>query len=343
MWISNTAATMMMLPIALSIIELLKDQFPTQKSLGYFTVSLLLGMAYAANIGGMTTLIGTPPNLVLAAFASESLGIELAFSDWMLMALPIVILLFLTAFLVNTRLMFPTSGVPLTGIKELVTERVEKLGKPGIGEKRVAMVFIGTALLWIFRSPLSTLPGLSFLNDPLIAIASAITLFVLPSGEGRPVLIWADTKHLPWDILLLFGGGLSMASALASSGVVADLGAFLSGGDPIPWFLFILILVGISIFLTEGMSNVALVSAFVPIIFGMAAALGGDPLELSIPVTLAASCAFMLPIATPPNAIIFSSEQVSMQQMMRAGFIMNILATLLIAIYSYIAIPIVFG
>jgi len=342
MWISNTASTMMMLPIGLSITQLLQDQFPSEKACNQFTLCLLLGLAYAANIGGIATLIGTPPNLVLAALAGETLGIEIGFTNWLMMALPLTIALFFLAHFVNTRILFRVQSERLMGIRELLNQKIEKLGPQGSGEKRVQLVFIVTALLWIFRTPLSKLPGMDFLSDPLIAVASAVSLFVIPSGERGALLIWEDTRSLPWDILLLFGGGLSMASGLASSGLVELLGTVLSDSNSIPWFLVIVIIVLAAIFFTEGMSNVALVSILVPIAFAVAIPLGGEPLELAIPLTIAASCAFMLPIATPPNAIVFSSNCITMQQMMRAGFLLNLLAAAIISVYAYYIVPLIF-
>ncbi|MCZ4407684.1 SLC13 family permease [Cryomorphaceae bacterium 1068] len=342
MWISNTASTMMMLPIGLSITQLLQDQFPSEKACNQFTLCLLLGLAYAANIGGIATLIGTPPNLVLAALAGETLGIEIGFTNWLIMALPITILLFFLAHFINTRILFRVQSNRLVGMRELLDQKIEKLGPQGSGEKRVQLVFLATALLWIFRTPLSKLPGMDFLSDPIIAVASAVSLFIIPSGERGPLLIWDDTRSLPWDILLLFGGGLSMASGLASSGLVELLGSVLSDSGAIPWFLVIAIIVLAAIFFTEGMSNVALVSILVPIAFAVAIPLGGDPMELAIPLTIAASCAFMLPIATPPNAIVFSSNCITMQEMMRAGFLLNILAAMIISAYAYFIVPLIF-
>ncbi len=342
MWISNTASTMMMLPIGLSISQLLQDQFSSEEANNRFTLCLLLGLAYAANIGGIATLIGTPPNLVLAALAGETLGIEISFAQWLLMALPITTILFFIAHFLNTRVLYPVQGERLMGLGVLLYKKIENLGPQGTGEKRVKWVFIITALLWIFRSPISKLPGLDFLSDPIIALAAAVSLFIIPSGENRPLLIWEDTRSLPWDILLLFGGGLSMASGLASSGLVELLGQVLTDAGSFPWFIIVAIIAFASIFLTEGMSNVALVSVLVPIGFAVAIPLGGDPLELAVPLTVAASCAFMLPIATPPNAIVFSSNCITMQQMMRAGFVMNIVAAILIAVYGFFVVPLIF-
>ena len=342
MWISNTASTLMMLPIGVSMIELLESRLDDPGSRAHFGLCLLLGLAFAANIGGMTTLIGTPPNLVLAAFAEETLGIEIGFSNWFFMALPLVAILFTFAYLVNTKLIFPIKSTPIVGVKALVHESLEKLGKPVIAERRVQAVFIGTALLWIFRGQLNKIQGLEFLNDSIIAVLSAVVLFIIPDGKGKGLLTWSDTKKLPWDILLLFGGGLSITAMIKTSGLVEEVGSLIGSGESYHWLILILILTALSVFLTEGMSNLALVSVLVPILFTVAPLLGGDPLELAIPVTLGASCAFMLPIATPPNAIVFSSERISMTNMMRAGFVMNLICVIIISLWTYFMVPILF-
>jgi len=342
MWISNTASTLMMLPIGMSMVELLESKLADKGSRINFGICLLLGLAFAANIGGMTTLIGTPPNLVLAAFTQETLGIEIGFSTWFVMALPLVAILFFLAFTVLTRLIFPIQNKPILGVKALVSEELEKLGSRGLPEKRVQIVFLCTALLWIFRSQINKIPGMDFLNDSIIAILSAITLFIFPDGNGKGLMNWSDTKKLPWDILLLFGGGLSIAAMIKASGLVEEVGGLIGNGESFQWILLILMLTAMAVFLTEGMSNLALVSVLIPILFTVAPLLGGNSLELAIPVTLGASCAFMLPIATPPNAIIFSSERVTMSNMIRAGFVMNIVSIIVITLWTVLVVPLLF-
>ncbi len=342
MWISNTASTLMMLPIGLSIAELLEKKLDSDRTRRNFTICLLLGLAFAANIGGMATLIGTPPNLVMAAFTEEALGIQLGFSEWFFMATPLVCILFLAAFLINTKLVFPTSRKPVTGFREMIDEEISSLGNLNSGEKRVVVVFIITALLWILRKPISEIPGMEFLNDSIIAIASALALFILPEKSGQPLLKWSDTSRLPWDILLLFGGGLAIAGVMKSSGLVESLGSLLEQGKALPWIWVIAGLVTLAIFITEGMSNLALVTILIPIVFTVAPLIGGDPVQLAIPVTLAASCAFMLPIATPPNAIVFSSNKIKMQQMITAGFVMNVAAIIIITLWCYYLVPVFF-
>lgn len=343
MWISNTAATMMMLPIGMSIITLLEDQFESARARRNFSICLLLGLAFAANIGGMATLIGTPPNLVFAAIIEETDGIEVGFGDWFLFALPITIVLFFAILYINTGLVYKIGQGALTGLKPMIETRLKHLGKPDKAEKRVLLVFALTAALWIFRSPLSNLPGLGFLSDTTIALMSVFALFLLPGNDGLRLLVWGDVRKLPWDILLLFGGGLSLAAGLSSSGLVSDLGEAITGLSNWHWFLIVLLMTGLAVFITEAMSNVALVTILVPITLVIAPVLGGSGLELAIPATLGASCAFMLPIATPPNAIVFSSKLIHMNQMMRAGALINLVAMLLIAIYSYFMVPLIFG
>ncbi len=343
MWISNTAATMMMLPIGLSIVALVENQIKASREKRNFSLCLLLGLAFSANVGGMATLIGTPPNLVLAALVKESLGVEIGFSEWLLFALPLAAILFVIILQINARLVFPVRNESLSGLGEMISQKIQVLGRPQSGEIRVFFVFVATALLWIFRGPLSDVSGLGFLSDPLIAIMAAVSLFALPSGEGRQLLTWEDTRFLPWEILLLFGGGLALAGGLESSGVVHIFGSAIAGFHGFHWFLVVLLLTFVAIFLTEGMSNVALVSVFIPIAIVIAPGLGGSGLELAIPLTLGASCAFMLPIATPPNAIVFASNKITMAEMARTGFIINIFCTILIALYCYFLVPKIFS
>lgn len=334
-WISNTAAAMMMLPIGMSLISSVKPQFGDNATHNRFAVSLLLGLAFAANIGGMATLIGTPPNLVLAALANERLDIEIGFATWMVFALPLTAILFCLVLLVNTKLLFRLPKGKLIGLDLIVQERLTGLGKPSFGERMVGLVFFGTALLWVLRAPIASLPGMEWLRDTTIALIAAVSLFILPGGGGKPLLDWKDTSALPWEILLLFGGGISLAAGLESAGVVLMLGESLSKLDFLPWFSVLFIVTFITIFLTEGMSNVALVSVFAPLALTIAPVLGGAPLDLAVPLTLAASCAFMLPIATPPNAIVFGSDLIKVSQMMRSGLVLNILSSITIAVYCY--------
>ncbi|MFN2423600.1 MAG: SLC13 family permease, partial [Cryomorphaceae bacterium] len=212
MWISNTAAAVMMLPIGISVIGLLEGQFSDKGLKNRFAVSLLLGLAFAANIGGTATIIGTPPNLVLAGILSEEVGYEIGFGQWIIFALPFAAVLFLVVLFVNTRLLFRVPSFTMYGMRHMVTERLKTMGNMSAGEKRVAVVFGSTALLWVARAPLAELPGLDFLSDPLIGMAGAVTMFVVTDPRKKPLMTWKDMKRMPWDILLLFGGGLSIAA-----------------------------------------------------------------------------------------------------------------------------------
>ncbi|MTI86332.1 MAG: DASS family sodium-coupled anion symporter [Balneolaceae bacterium] len=336
MWISNTATTVMMLPIGMSVVSLLGDKLSGENSGRNFALTLMLGIAFAANIGGITTLIGTPPNLVLASIVDESGMPPLSFANWLFFAFPLVIILFTVVYLVNTKVIYPVRMKKLEGIGPLIKGELQKLGTMGVSEGRVLIIMVATAILWIFRSQLTTIPVLSALNDTIIAIAASVLLFIWPSGtKAGPLLVWEDTKKLPWDILLLFGGGISLAKGLEVTNIVGLLGEWISASvSPNP-LVVILVVCGFAVFLTEVMSNVALVSVFIPVSFVIAQSFGFSELQLAIPLTIGASCAFMFPISTPPNAIVFSSGYINMKQMARTGIVLNILCIVLISLYSY--------
>jgi len=336
MWISNTATTVMMLPIGMSVVMLLKDKFEDDSSSKNFALTLMLGIAYAANIGGVTTIIGTPPNLVLAGIVEES-GLEsIGFANWLFFAFPLVVILFAGVYTVNTRIIYPVKIQELPGIKGLISNELTKLGNLQRGEKRVLIVMLVTALLWIFRSQITKIDALSAVSDTGIAIAASIALFMIPSGTAqKPLLEWKDTQRLPWDILLLFGGGISLAKGLEVTDIVGLLGAWISANTIAAPLIIILVVCGFSVFLTEIMSNVALVAVFIPVSFVIAQFFGLDELQLAIPLTIGASCAFMFPISTPPNAIVFSSGYIKMSEMARSGVLLNLISILVISVYCY--------
>ena len=337
MWISNTATTVMMLPIGLSVITLLEDSFTDKKAYQNFALTLMLGIAYAANIGGITTLIGTPPNLVLAGIVDETNNLEsLSFASWFAFAAPLVAILFSSVYVVNTKLVYPVSIKSLPGIKELITGQLKELGNLKSGEKRILYLMLVAVTLWISRSQLTKIPGLEAISDTGIAIAATIALFVIPSQRGqKPLLVWADTRKLPWDILLLFGGGIALAKGLEVTNIVGLIGDWISTNTIALPLVIILVVCGFAVFLTEIMSNVALVAVFIPISFVIARYFGLSELSLAIPLTMGASCAFMFPISTPPNAIVFSSGHIRMPQMARVGIILNLVSILAISAYSY--------
>ena len=341
MWVSNTATAIMMLPIAMSILELVDRDESSDKI--NFEIVLILCIAYACNIGGTGTLIGTPPNALLAGFVLENYGIEITFFDWMLVGVPIVVLSLPLMYLVLTKVIYPIKIKILPGGKELIQKQMNELGLMSSEEKKVAAVFLGVALLWIFRPFLSNyIPGIS---DAGIAIAASIILFIIPSDLKNNVFLlkWSDTKRLPWGVLILFGGGLSMASAISSTGLATWIGNGIGALGTWPILLIIFIVISLIIFLTEMTSNKASTAAFLPILASVAIGLGENPLLLAIPTVLGASCAFMLPVATPPNAIVYGSGKISIPEMAKAGFWLNILFILLLTLASYTIIGLVFG
>jgi sodium-dependent dicarboxylate transporter 2/3/5 len=325
MWVSNTATAVMMLPIGLSVIGLLSRE--GEEGAGGFATALLLGIAYAASIGGLATLIGTPPNALLAAFMGRTYGVEIGFAQWMAIGLPLTVLLLFLAWLILTRLAFTLPKAEIAGSGELIARELASLGRLSGPEVRVGLVFLAAAVLWVARPALEgVLPA--GVNDTVIAIAAGVALFLIPAGGGNPpgtaLLDWQAAKRLPWGVLLLFGGGLSLAAAIAKSGLAAWIGAGFAGLSAWPVILVVLLVATAIIFLTELTSNTATAAAFLPLMASVAPALQVDPFLLTIPVALAASCAFMLPVATPPNAIVFGSGHLTVAQMARAGFLLNL-------------------
>lgn len=348
MWISNTATTVMMLPIATSLVDLLSQNRPAgqEKGLKNFALATMLGIAFAANVGGTATIIGTPPNLVLVGFLEEHYGYELTFLSWMRVGLPFALVMFGIIYFGLVYILFPNKLGKFDGSRELINEEVRKLGPIQTSEWVVLAVFVFAALLWIVRSPLNHLLPFLHLSDAAIALIATVGLFVLPVNARKMkfVLDWEDTKNLPWGILLLFGGGLSLAKALAQTGLLDLIGAYFAGLEVGAGVLIGLIvaLTLIGLFLTEVMSNVALVTVFIPVVAGIALGLDVHPLYLAIPVTLAASCAFMLPMATPPNAIVFASGHIKVSQMATSGIGLNIIAVLFISFLGYWILPLLF-
>lgn len=345
MWISNTATTLMMLPIAASVIALLMKGGKGANAVGpRFALVLTLSIAYAANVGGIATLVGTPPNASMAGIMSQQYGIEIGFMEWFRIGFPFSVLMIFLTYILLTRVILPLPKGNFEQADAIIAAERGNLGKWTIAEQRVALVFMLTASAWIFRSVLDdALPNVK-LDDTIIGIAGAILLFVLPSGEQeeskRFLMKWEDTKKLPWGILLLFGGGLALATAFKKSGLVESIAEQFASWSDIPVFALLMIFSLLALFLTEVMSNLALVNIFIPVVAAIGVGMGLDPLVLVIPVTVASSCAFMLPMATPPNAIVFASGFIKIPQMMRTGVLLNfvaaILAALLIQVYRYL-------
>lgn len=334
MWISNTATTVMMLPIALSVVDLIDVAKKTK-----LAVLMLIGLAWSANIGGMATLIGTPPNLVLAGFMKEELGQEIYFSEWIVFGLPLAIVLLAAAYGILGILMPRTQRQQATKeARAAIDAELKKLGPLQAGEKRVLLIFLVTALAWIFRKQLVALTGAEELSDTVIAIIAGIALFVTPagSGSGKRLLVWKDTRRLEWGILILFGGGLALAAAIQQSSWVTRIGTAIHTLDLANGIMLIAIIAVIGVYLTEVISNMALVTALLPLVAALAAGSNMAFFDLALPLTLGSSCAFMLPMATPPNAIVFSSGRITVATMARVGFVMNLIAVALIVLLSYV-------
>lgn len=369
MWVSNTATAVMMLPIALSIISLVEQVEPGSMVGGsgsggagnggsggggtgsvdsgtrtrpHFALCLLLGIAYAASIGGIGTIIGTPPNVFLASFIQSSLGQGISFVRWMGVGLPLVAVFLPLVWLMLTRVLYPLRGERIEGSREVTERAYRELGVMSRGERVVLAVFLLAAVSWIARPLLvqveiGGLHPLAGLSDPVIAMVAALVLFVVPVDVKRRVFVmnWETALKLPWGILLLFGGGLSLAAAIRVNGVGEYIGHQLGILSGIPVLLLVIAVIALVIFLTELTSNTATTATFIPILAALAPVFDLHPFMLIVPAAIAASCAFMLPVATPPNAIIFGSGHVTIQQMIRAGFWLNLLGVILITVLVY--------
>jgi solute carrier family 13 (sodium-dependent dicarboxylate transporter), member 2/3/5 len=342
MWVSNTATALMMLPVALSVIDI-ADQSGGGGSKGDFAIAVVLGVAYGCNIGGMATLVGTPPNALLAGFVESEYGQTISFVDWMAVGIPLVAVGLPSAFLILTRLTHPLGRTPLPGASELVAMELRALGPMSREEKRVSVIFGLTALAWITRPLL--LPFLPGLSDAGIAMLGGLALFVVPSnlGEGRFLMDWTTARKLPWGTLILFGGGLTLAGAFTRTGLSAWIGESLAGMAGLPVVVILLVVITVVVFLTEITSNTATTATFLPVIAAMALGIGQNPLLLAVPAVLGASCAFMLPVATPPNAIVFASGRVTIPEMARAGLILNVVFIAVMTTLAYTMVVWVFG
>lgn len=336
MWISNTATAMMMLPIALSVINLLKTEqanIPEVMTKGErnFGIGLMLVIAYAANIGGIATIIGTPPNVVFVGLLDQFYHQKIPFGKWMLFGFPLSLILLGTCYLIITSILFPNHLKKIHGSDELIKNKLKELGAIRKEEKLVLTIFTVTSLLWIFQQPLNILLRKEMLNDTNIAMLGGSLMFLVPSSlrHMKFLLSWRDTEKLSWGILILFGGGLCLAQGLSNAGIIQAVGASIAAqSTSVNWLLFGLITA--SVFITELMSNVALVQIFIPVVFGIATNLGLNPIVMGMPVALGASMAFMFPVATPPNAIVFSSGQIKVSDMMKAGILLNTMSILTI-------------
>ncbi len=343
MWVMNTSTTMMLLPIAVSIVNVIHNTVDglDEGAKKDFQYAMLLGVAYAATIGGISTLVGTAPNAMMAAFVLENYGTEIDFVGWMKVGVPLSAVMLPLAWFTLTRIVFKVDFDTSNEARALLRQMKDELGQISVPEKRVSIIFIVLALTWIFRPVLAKLPGLVALDDSGIAMAAGISLFLIPSGDkDDPLLIrWKHIENLPWAILLLFGGGLTLAAAVSRTGLATWLGGSLHDVGLLPVALLVIIVATLIIFLTELTSNIGTTATFLPVVGAIAIEAGYDPIVLLVPVTLAASCAFMLPVATPPNAIVFGSGMLTIPKMARAGLALNLIAIVLVSLVALALTP----
>jgi len=344
MWISNTATTVMMLPIGMAIVAQLQDNPATEENENLiFGKALMLAIAYSASIGGIATLVGTPPNLVLAGVVQETYGIEITFSKWFMFGLPISITLLCICWLYLTRFAFKFKQKEFPGGKSEIRKQLADLGKISFEEKIVLAVFVFTAVAWITRSFLikQFIPAI---DDTIIAMVSAIILFLLPAKEkGERIINWEEAVKLPWGILLLFGGGMALAAGFQSSGLANWIGGQITLLQGVSIVLLVFILIAAVNFLTEITSNLATTAMLLPILAPMALTIDVHPFLLMVAATVAASCAFMLPVATPPNAVVFGSGYLKIPDMVKTGIWMNLLSIVLLSMIVYFLLPLFWG
>ena len=352
MWLSNTATTMMMFPIALSVLHVMGSNFKG-KGFNKFSYSVLLSIAYASNIGGLATIIGTPPNIALVGLMNEKYNMNISFSDWFLVCFPLALTILSLLYWIFTRVLFVNKMDKDETTRTFIEMEYSKLKSWSKPERYVLYIFLGTAFLWISKDVWIKFTGIT-LNDAQIALIGALALFVFPSGKkktestdssdleldaskvpGSRLLEWNDTHKMAWGILLMFGGGLALAKSMESSGVMKMIGEGIASYAPQQLIFLILLVTTISIFLSEIMSNIAQVIVMAPILSSVAIAMGISPIIICLPMTLAASCAGMLPMGTPPNAIAYSSGKIPLKEMLRAGFVLNLISILVISVFCY--------
>ena len=353
MWISNTASTVMMLPIALSVIAIvvaLKTERETQGFDGSpFAKALLIATAYGASMGGVATLVGTPPNALLAGFVSDNLKITIGFAQWMVLGVPTTLIMLALGWLILTRVVFRLGSEALPGAAEAIAKEAAELPPMSAAEKRTLAVFLATAALWIFRPLLQSVDALagplSGLSDAGIAVGAGVVLFCIPANlkEREFLLNWEWAKKLPWGVLLLFGGGLSLAGQVSASGLAGWIGESLTVFEALPLIVIVLIVTTVIVFLTELTSNTATTATFLPVIAALAAAMDAPAMMLLVPAALGASMAFMMPVATPPNAIVFGGGHLTIPDMARAGFLVNLAAIGVIGAVVWLLGPVLFG
>ncbi len=344
MWISNTATTIMMFAVAISVIQVVENSNERGKACENFAVALMLGIAYSASIGGLGTLIGTVPNALFASFMETTYNVKIDFLSWMMIGVPVIIVMLPITWVLLTKFVFPANDLDLGETNKMVVSELNGLGPLNRGETIVMGVFAFAALGWVFGKPLAAITGLA-INDTVVAVIAPLLLFAIPVSlkEGKFALDWEATRDMPWGILLLIGGGLAIAGGFKSTGLAVAIGDSLSVLQFVNLWLLVLIISAAIIFLTELTSNTASTATFLPVVGAIAVGIGQDPLLLCVAVTVGASMAFMLPVATPPNAIVFSFKGLHVHHMVRAGLWLNIVAIFVATSIVYSLAEVVFG
>ena len=345
MWVMNTSTTLMLLPIGLAVCGVISQTVPgmTDTDKANFDTALLLGIAYAATIGGMSTLIGTAPNIVFSAFMQDTYGVEISMFDWMKLGVPLAAVMLFGSWYSLTQYVFPIKFSASQEAKDELKKMLNEMGSLTKDEIRISIIFGLAVFAWVFRTLLNNIEFLSGLTDAGIAIIAAILLFMTPSASKKGDLLkWEKSKELPWGLLLLFGGGLSLAAQISSTGLGMWIGQSLMVLSTVPPIVLILAVATLIIFLTEITSNVTTTTTFLPVFGALAVAIGILPVSLTVPVCLAASCAFMLPVATPPNAIVYGSNKFTIATMMRAGIALNIIGIIVVTMFAYFLAPVIF-
>ncbi|MCK5296805.1 MAG: DASS family sodium-coupled anion symporter [Alphaproteobacteria bacterium] len=342
MWVSNTATAAMMLPIAMSVIKMLEKDEDERNNFG---IALLLSIAYSASIGGVATLIGTPPNALFAGFMLDNYGIAIGFNQWIIVGLPVSLTLLVFTWFSLTKLSFPMKDINIEGAKEVVEKEIAGLGKMSCGEKGVAFVFFLTAVSWLFRKQIDSYFVSLNITDAGIAVTAAVLMFLIPADYKKGVFLldWSSAKKLSWGVLILVGGGLSLGSAITSTGLSGHLAEAMSSLENIPPMGLIVVFILVVTLVSHMTSNTATAAAFLPLAASVAIGFGQNPMLLAVPTAIAASCVFMMPVATPPNAIVFSSGMIKIPQMVKAGLYINIAAMVVLLIVAYCLLGVAFG
>ena len=347
LWLSNTATTMMMFPIAVSVIHTIKDHNKNKESINNFSLALMLSIAYASNFA-LGTIIATPPNVAYVGYIKDRFNYTINFVDWLLLFMPLTLLLLLLLYGVLVKIMYPNNIKHSSEAASAIKNSQKQLGFMSTPEWRVLLIFSLTVLLWITKDLINATQSYLVLDDTIIAMLGGILLFLTSSGNkeidnSERLMSWPDVQHMAWDVLLLFGGGIALANALEASQLVHELGSGLASVTTSNLFIIILVVTTIAVFLSEVISNLALVIILSPVVTSLALSLNINPLILGIPMTLGASCACMLPMGTPPNAIVFAKGHIKIQHMMRTGLVLNIICIILITVFTWLFLPLMLG